>query len=132
MLAEPGPETYVAVATTRPETILGDAAVCVHPSDARYKHLIGKEVIASDCFGLHALPDCMLMSLPYDCMQVIVPMLNKKIPIIADEYVQVRDCMLMALPDCMLMALPDCMLMALPDCMLMALLDCMLMALIAC
>ena len=116
MLAEPGPETYVAVATTRPETILGDAAVCVHPSDARYKHLIGKEVIAPDCFGVHALPDCMLMSLPYDCMQVIVPMLNKRIPIIADEYVQVRDCMLMALPDCMLMALPDCMLMALIAC----------------
>jgi len=49
MLAETGTETYEAVATTRPETILGDAAVCVHPSDERYNHLIGKEVIASDC-----------------------------------------------------------------------------------
>jgi valyl-tRNA synthetase len=60
MLAEPGTETYVAVATTRPETILGDAAVCVHPSDERYKHLIGKEVIASDCMPM-GLSDCMLM-----------------------------------------------------------------------
>ena len=50
------------VATTRPETILGDAAVCVHPEDERYKHLVGKSVI--------------------------VPMLNKEIPIIADDYVQ--------------------------------------------
>ena len=39
-------DEYVAVATTRPETILGDAAVCVHPEDERYKHLVGKEVRA--------------------------------------------------------------------------------------
>ena len=55
-------DDFVAVATTRPETILGDAAVCVHPDDERYKHLVGKEVL--------------------------VPILNKRIPVIADDYVQ--------------------------------------------
>lgn len=35
---------YIPVATTRPETILGDTAVCVHPADDRYKHFIGKLV----------------------------------------------------------------------------------------
>jgi valyl-tRNA synthetase len=53
--------SFIPVATTRPETILGDTAVCVHPEDERYRHLIGK----------HAL----------------VPMLNRAIPIIADDYV---------------------------------------------
>ncbi len=53
-------EEFLTVATTRPETILGDTAVAVHPSDLRYKHLIGKNVI--------------------------LPILNKKIPIIADNY----------------------------------------------
>lgn len=38
-------EDFLAVATTRPETILGDTAVCVHPEDERYKHLIGKQVV---------------------------------------------------------------------------------------
>lgn len=52
---------YLPVATTRPETILGDTAVAVHPEDERYKHLIGKTAR--------------------------VPMLNRPIPIIADEYV---------------------------------------------
>ncbi len=52
---------YMMVATTRPETILGDVAICVNPTDKRYKSLIGKEVI--------------------------VPLINRKIPIIADEYV---------------------------------------------
>ena len=51
----------ITVATTRPETILGDVAICVNPDDERYKNLIGKEVI--------------------------VPAINRKIPIIADEYV---------------------------------------------
>jgi len=51
----------IPVATTRPETILGDTAVAVHPEDERYQHLIG-----SYC---------------------LVPMLNRRIPIIADEYV---------------------------------------------
>ncbi len=51
----------IPVATTRPETILGDTAVAVHPQDERYKDMIGK----------HAL----------------VPILNRRIPVIADEYV---------------------------------------------
>jgi valyl-tRNA synthetase len=51
----------ITVATTRPETILGDVAICVNPTDERYIHLIGKEVM--------------------------VPIINRKIPIIADEYV---------------------------------------------
>lgn len=54
-------EEFITVATTRPETMLGDAAVAVHPDDSRYQHLIGKEV--------H------------------LPLCNRKIPIIADEYV---------------------------------------------
>ena len=53
----------ITVATTRPETILGDIAICVNPTDERYLHLIGKEVI--------------------------VPIINRKIPIIADEYVSI-------------------------------------------
>jgi valyl-tRNA synthetase len=52
---------FIPVATTRPETILGDTAVAVHPDDDRYRHLIGKTAR--------------------------VPMLNREIPIIADEYV---------------------------------------------
>ena len=51
----------ITVATTRPETILGDVAICVNPSDERYQSFIGKEVL--------------------------VPIINRKIPIIADEYV---------------------------------------------
>jgi valyl-tRNA synthetase len=54
-------EEFLPVATTRPETIFGDTAVCVHPEDDRYKHLIGKEAL--------------------------VPLLGRKIPVIADEYV---------------------------------------------
>ncbi len=50
------------LATTRPETMLGDTAVAVHPEDERYAHLVGK--------------------------YVILPLVNKKIPIIADEYVE--------------------------------------------
>ncbi|MCE9563160.1 MAG: valine--tRNA ligase [Planctomycetes bacterium] len=38
------PDTFIAFSTTRPETMLGDTAVCVHPNDERYKHLIGKLV----------------------------------------------------------------------------------------
>jgi valyl-tRNA synthetase len=51
---------YITVATTRPETMLGDVAVAVHPEDERYKHLIGKEVY--------------------------LPLTNRKIPIIGDDY----------------------------------------------
>ncbi|MBE0668927.1 MAG: valine--tRNA ligase, partial [Bacteroidales bacterium] len=54
-------EGYVTVATTRPETILGDTAVCAHPSDERYAHLKGKHII--------------------------VPMTGRKVPFIFDEYV---------------------------------------------
>lgn len=52
---------YIVVATTRPETMLGDTAVAVHPEDERYIHLIGKTVI--------------------------LPLMNREIPIIADDYV---------------------------------------------
>ena len=38
-----GPATFITVATTRPETMLGDTAVAVHPDDERYKHLVGKK-----------------------------------------------------------------------------------------
>jgi valyl-tRNA synthetase len=56
-----GTQEYLVVATTRPETMLGDSAVAVDPDDERYKHFIGKSVI--------------------------LPLLNRKIPIIADEMV---------------------------------------------
>jgi valyl-tRNA synthetase len=58
---QPSTTNFIAVATTRPETILGDVAICVNPNDERYKAWIGKEVI--------------------------VPIINRKIPIIADDYV---------------------------------------------
>jgi len=54
------PSTFIVVATTRPETMLGDTAVAVHPDDERYKKLVGKNVI--------------------------LPLVGRKIPIIADEY----------------------------------------------
>ena len=55
-------DQYIEVATTRPETMLGDTAVAVHPDDERYKNLIGKTCI--------------------------LPIMNKEIPIIADEFVE--------------------------------------------
>lgn len=54
-------DEFVTIATTRPETILADTAVCVHPDDKRYKHLVGKTVI--------------------------IPVVNREVKIIADEYV---------------------------------------------
>ncbi len=57
-----GEDRYLTVATTRPETMLGDIAVAVHPDDERYKDLIGKKCI--------------------------LPIMNKEIPIIADEFVE--------------------------------------------
>ncbi|MDR3046492.1 MAG: valine--tRNA ligase [Bacteroidales bacterium] len=54
-------DEYVTIATTRPETILGDTAVCMHPDDERYKHLHGKKAI--------------------------VPLVNREVPLIFDEYV---------------------------------------------
>ena len=56
------PNRYVIVATTRPETMLGDTAIAVHPDDERYQDLIGKKCI--------------------------LPIMNKEIPIIADEFVE--------------------------------------------
>lgn len=57
-----GEDRYIVVATTRPETILGDTAVCVNPNDERYKWLKGK--------------------------RVIVPMVGRAVPVIMDEYVE--------------------------------------------
>jgi valyl-tRNA synthetase len=54
------PTSFIVVATTRPETMLGDTAVAVHPDDERYRHLVGKNVI--------------------------LPLVGRKIPIVADEY----------------------------------------------
>jgi valyl-tRNA synthetase (EC 6.1.1.9) len=56
-----GEDSFVTIATTRPETILGDTALCVHPDDPRYTHLKGK--------------------------RVIVPLVNRSVPIIYDDYV---------------------------------------------
>ena len=53
---------YVTVATTRPETIMADAAVCINPADGRYHHLRGKKVL--------------------------IPLINREIPIIEDSYVE--------------------------------------------
>ncbi len=54
-------DEWLTIATTRPETILGDTAVCVHPEDERYKHLHGK--------------------------RVLIPLLNRSVPVITDKYV---------------------------------------------
>jgi valyl-tRNA synthetase len=59
-----GTEEFLSVATTRPETIFGDTAVCINPNDERYAHLKGKKVI--------------------------VPIVNRVIPIIEDEYVDIE------------------------------------------
>src|SRR6185503_6721548 len=54
------PTTFIVVATTRPETMLGDTAVAVHPDDERYRNLVGKHVV--------------------------LPLVGRRIPIVADEY----------------------------------------------
>ncbi len=59
-----GEDGHVTIATTRPETILGDTAVCINPNDERFKHLKGK--------------------------RVLVPLINRSIPIIEDEYVDME------------------------------------------
>ena len=59
-----GEDKYIVVATTRPETILGDTAVCVNPNDPRYTYLKGKKVI--------------------------VPLVNRAVPIIMDDYVDIE------------------------------------------
>ncbi len=56
-----GSDEYIVIATVRPETIMGDTAICVHPDDERYRHLHGK--------------------------YALVPLINRRIPIITDEYV---------------------------------------------
>lgn len=56
-----GTQEFISIATTRPETLFGDTAICVHPEDSRYQHLVGK----------HA----------------VVPLVNRRIPIIQDEYI---------------------------------------------
>ncbi|KGG79883.1 valyl-tRNA synthetase [Caloranaerobacter azorensis H53214] len=57
-------DEYIVIATTRPETMLGDVAVAVNPEDERYRHLIGKKLI--------------------------LPLVNREIPVIADEYVEME------------------------------------------
>ena len=57
-------DKWLTIATTRPETILGDSAICINPTDERFKHLHGK--------------------------QAIVPIANRTIPIILDEYVDIE------------------------------------------
>ena len=59
-----GTEEFLTVATTRPETIFGDVAICINPNDERYTHLKGKNVI--------------------------VPIVNRVIPIIEDDYVDIE------------------------------------------
>lgn len=59
-----GSDDFITIATTRPETILGDTAVCVNPDDKRYKHLEGRKVI--------------------------VPMVNREVPVIYDDYVDME------------------------------------------
>ncbi len=60
----PDGKDYITVATTRPETYMGDTAVAVHPDDARYTHLIGKTVV--------------------------LPLMDREIPIVADKYVEME------------------------------------------
>ena len=59
-----GTEDFLSVATTRPETIFGDTAICINPNDERYSHLKGKKVI--------------------------IPIVNRAIPIIEDDYVDIE------------------------------------------
>lgn len=61
---ENNPEEYITIATTRPETILGDTAVCVNPNDPRYKDIVGKKVL--------------------------VPLISRPVPVIEDEYVDME------------------------------------------
>jgi valyl-tRNA synthetase len=56
-----GSKEFITIATTRPETIMGDTAVCIHSDDERYKHLHGKTVI--------------------------VPIVNREVPVICDDYI---------------------------------------------
>jgi valyl-tRNA synthetase len=62
--SKPLTPNFITVATVRPETIMGDTAICVHPDDERFQHLIGKKCL--------------------------VPLINREIPIIADEYIDME------------------------------------------
>ena len=59
-----GSDEFLEIATTRPETLLGDTAVAVNPSDERYKHLVGK--------------------------MLKLPLTDREIPVVADDYVDVE------------------------------------------
>ncbi|GAB3340832.1 valine--tRNA ligase [Marivirga atlantica] len=59
-----GTEDYLTIATTRPETIMADAAICINPNDTRFDHLKGK--------------------------RAIIPLINKSIPIVEDDYVDME------------------------------------------
>lgn len=63
LAGDPGGEGLI-IATTRPETIMADSAICVNPKDTRYQHMIGKKVI--------------------------IPLIDREIPVIADEYVEME------------------------------------------
>ena len=56
-----GADDHITIATVRPETIMADAAICVHPDDERYRHLVGKKAV--------------------------IPLIDRSIPILSDEYV---------------------------------------------
>jgi valyl-tRNA synthetase len=58
------PSGFIVIATTRPETIMADAAICINPKDSRYTHLRGKKII--------------------------IPLINREIPVIEDEYVDME------------------------------------------
>ena len=59
-----GSAEFITIATQRPETIMGDTGICVHPADPRYQHLKGK--------------------------QIIVPLVNRKVPVIFDDYIDMN------------------------------------------
>lgn len=73
-------EEYIPVATTRPETIFGDSAVCVNPNDTRYQHLIGKRVLVPMSSS----------STNGDGSSSTRTASSKSIPVIADEYVDME------------------------------------------
>lgn len=60
----PPASDYIVIATTRPETIMADSAICINPNDSRYKHLKGQKVI--------------------------IPLINREIPVIEDDYVDME------------------------------------------
>lgn len=61
---QPQPSDYIVIATTRPETIMADSAICINPNDDRYQHLKGK--------------------------RILIPLIGREIPVIEDEYVDME------------------------------------------